>query len=35
VLSNNVAMLKLFANSGLRLTTTQEAGVVHVTLALC
>jgi hypothetical protein len=27
-------MLKLFERSGLRLGTTREAGVVHVTLAL-
>jgi GNAT superfamily N-acetyltransferase len=34
VLSSNVAMLKVFANSGLRLTTTREAGIVHVALEL-
>jgi GNAT superfamily N-acetyltransferase len=35
VLSSNMAMLKVFANSGLRLTTTREAGIVHVALELC
>ena len=35
VLSHNAAMLKVFADSGLRLTTTQEADIVHVTLELC
>jgi GNAT superfamily N-acetyltransferase len=34
VLPENAAMLKLFRNSGLGLTTKREAGVVHVTLTL-
>jgi RimJ/RimL family protein N-acetyltransferase len=34
VLPDNVSMLKVFEKSGLRLNTTREAGVVHVTLQL-
>jgi GNAT superfamily N-acetyltransferase len=34
VLAGNDSMLKVFASSGLRVTTTREAGVVHVALAL-
>jgi len=34
VLADNISMLKVFRNSGLRLGTTHEAGVVHVALQL-
>jgi GNAT superfamily N-acetyltransferase len=34
VLSENVPMLKVFENSGLRMTTTRESGVVQVALQL-
>jgi ribosomal protein S18 acetylase RimI-like enzyme len=34
VLPDNVPMLKVFEKSGLRLSTTREARVVHVTLQL-
>ena len=34
VLADNISMLKVFEKSGLRLTTKQEAGVVHGTLQL-
>ena len=34
VLADNISMLKVFEKSGLRLSTKQEAGVVHVTLQL-
>ena len=34
VLSENAPMLKVFEKSGLPMTTTSEAGVVHVTLRL-
>jgi RimJ/RimL family protein N-acetyltransferase len=34
VLADNVSMLKVFEKSGLLLSTTREAGVVHVTLQL-
>jgi RimJ/RimL family protein N-acetyltransferase len=34
VLADNISMLKVFEKSGLRLTTKQGAGVVHVTLQL-
>jgi GNAT superfamily N-acetyltransferase len=34
VLPDNVPMLKVFEKSGLRLSTTREAGVVHVALQL-
>jgi GNAT superfamily N-acetyltransferase len=34
ILADNISMLKVFEKSGLRLTTKQEAGVVHVTLQL-
>jgi GNAT superfamily N-acetyltransferase len=35
VLMDNIAMLRTFEKSGLRLSTTRGAGVVHVTLGLC
>jgi RimJ/RimL family protein N-acetyltransferase len=35
VLSDNISMLRVFEKSGLRLTTKQAAGVVHVALQLC
>ena len=34
VLADNISMLKVFQKSGLRLSTTHEAGVVHVALQL-
>jgi RimJ/RimL family protein N-acetyltransferase len=34
VLPENIAMLKVFAKSGLRLSTTREVGVVHVGMQL-
>ena len=34
VLPENTSMLKVFKNSGLRLSTKREPGVVHVTLQL-
>jgi len=34
VLADNISMLKVFRNSGLRLGTTHEAGVIHVALQL-
>jgi GNAT superfamily N-acetyltransferase len=34
VLPDNTSMLRVFEKSGLRLTTKQETGVVHVTLQL-
>jgi len=34
VLPDNVPMLKVFEKSGLRLSTTREARVVHVALQL-
>jgi RimJ/RimL family protein N-acetyltransferase len=34
VLADNVSMLRVFQKSGLRLSTTREAGVVHVALQL-
>lgn len=34
VLADNTSMLKVFEKSGLRMSTTREAGVVHVTLWL-
>jgi len=34
VLSSNTAMLKLFENSGLSVSTTREAEIVHVTVRL-
>jgi hypothetical protein len=34
VLPDNAPMLKVFENSGLRLATRRESGVVHVSLAL-
>ena len=34
VLPQNTPMLKVFAKSGLPMTTTRESGVVHVTLQL-
>jgi GNAT superfamily N-acetyltransferase len=34
VLADNTSMLKVFQRSGLRLTTKQETGVVHVALRL-
>ncbi len=35
VLVDNVSMLKVFEKSGLRMNTTREAAVVHVSLWLC
>jgi RimJ/RimL family protein N-acetyltransferase len=35
VLPENAAMLKVFENSGLKMTTRRDAGAVHVTLRLC
>ena len=34
VLADNISMLKVFQKSGLRLSTTHEAGVAHVVLQL-
>lgn len=34
VLADNISMLKVFEQSGLRLDTTREAGLVHVALHL-
>ena len=34
VLADNISMLQVFRNSGLRLGTTHEAGVIHVALQL-
>jgi RimJ/RimL family protein N-acetyltransferase len=34
VLADNIAMLRVFEKSGLRLATKQEAGVVYVALQL-
>jgi hypothetical protein len=34
VLSSNTAMLKLFENSRLSVSTTREAEIVHVTVRL-
>jgi GNAT superfamily N-acetyltransferase len=34
VLAGNASMLKVFTSSGLPVTATREAGVVHITLAL-
>jgi GNAT superfamily N-acetyltransferase len=34
VLADNISMLKVFEKSGLQMSTTREAGVVHVTLWL-
>jgi RimJ/RimL family protein N-acetyltransferase len=34
VLPENIAMLKVFQNSGFAVSTTRESGVVHVTLRL-
>jgi RimJ/RimL family protein N-acetyltransferase len=34
VLADNISMLRVFEKSGLRLTSKQEAGIVHVALQL-
>ena len=34
VLADNISMLKVFQKSGLRLSTTREAGVAHIALRL-
>lgn len=34
VLADNISMLRVFEKSGLRLTTKQEGGIVHVALQL-
>jgi RimJ/RimL family protein N-acetyltransferase len=34
VLADNMSMLRVFEKSGLRVSTTREAGVVHVSLQL-